>query len=423
MTNRRQGDLAVKRFSLGLRVLAALFAAVLIGVLMPGPGEARWSDNFAEASGTVGQLWLSALQMTVLPLVFALLAAGLSRPASVDSGGAVARRSIWVFGLLYLMSLVVAVLLCSALLRVWPVTASAAAAFRSFTAAPADVHVLTAREIVQSIIPSNVFGALAAGAILPVVVFAILFGLALKTMPQGSRNTVRELIEAIAGVMLKIVGWVLLIAPLGVFGLIVATAHETGTATLWGLASYLRYVGTIAFVFVLLSYPVAVLWARLPLLKFAAAVAPSQLVALSTQSSVGSLSVMLRSVGNLGVGDDVASVSLPLAISIFRFAGPVGTLSAAAYAAAAAGQHPTLILLVLGASLAFLMEFAAVGLPNQVNLVALLSPVFAALGAPIGFIVVMLAVETIPDAIGTTANVSMDVAATSVIDRWRKRER
>lgn len=415
--------MAVKRFSLGLRVLTALFVAVLVGVSMPRPGEARWSDSFAAAAGTVGQLWLSALQMTVLPLVFSLLAAGLSRPASGESGGAVARRSILVFGILYLISLFVAVILSGALLRLWPVTSSAAGAFRTFTAAPAEVHVVTAREIVQSIIPANVFGALATGAILPVVVFSVLFGLALKTMPQGSRKIIRDLVEAIAGVMFKIVGWVLLVAPLGVFGLIVATAHETGTATLWGLASYLRYVGTIAFIFVLLSYPVAVLWARLPLLKFTSAVAPSQFVALSTQSSVASLPVMLKSVSNLDVGDEVASVSLPLAVSIFRFGGPVGTLSAAAYAAAAAGQHPTLALLALGASLALLMEFAAVGLPNQVNLVALLSPVFAALGAPIGFIVVMLAVETIPDAIGTTANVSMDVASTSVIDRLHKRGR
>ena len=402
-------------------MLAALLFAVVVGISLPAPHTTAWGDNFAAAAGTVGQLWLSALQMTVLPLVFSLLVTGLGRPVARESGGAVATRSVFVFGALYLLSLLFSVVLSIGLLRTWPVTQDAAAAFRTFAAAPGDVHVPTAGEIVQSIIPSNVFAALAAGAILPVVVFAVLFGLGLRGLPERSRNMVRELIHAIANVMFKIVSWVLLVAPFGVFGLIVATAHETGTAMLWGLASYLRYVCTIAFIFVLLCYPVAVLWARLPLLKFAAAAAPSQLVALSTQSSVGSLPVMLKSAEALGVDDEVASVSLPLAVSVFRFAGPVGTLTAAAYAAAAAGVQPTVTMLVLGASLALLMEFAAVGLPNQVNLVALLSPVFAVLGAPIGFVVVMLAVETIPDAIGTTANVSMDVAATSVVDRLHNR--
>jgi Na+/H+-dicarboxylate symporter len=415
------GGITIDRFPLGLRVLAALLLAVVVGIVLPAPHTAAWSDHLAEIAGTIGQLWLSALQMTVLPLVFCLLVTGLSRPTARESGGAIASRSMFVFGTLYLGSLVVAVLLSSALLQAWPVTSAAASAFRTFAAAPSDVHVLKAGEIIQSVIPSNVFAALAAGAILPVVVFAVLFGLAVRGLAERPRNMVKDLVDAIATVMFAIVGWVLLVAPIGVFGLIVATAHETGAAMLWGLASYLRFVGTIAFIFLLLSYPVAILWARVPLFKFALAAAPSQLVALSTQSSVGSLPVMLKSARSLGVDDEVANVTLPLAVSVFRFAGPVGTLTAATYAAAAAGVQPTVPMLVLAAALALLMEFAAVGLPNQVNLVALLSPVFAVLGAPISFIIVMLAVETIPDAIGTTANVSMDLASTSVVNRLHNR--
>jgi Na+/H+-dicarboxylate symporter len=167
----------------------------------------------------------------------------------------------------------------------------------------------------------------------------------------------------------------------------------------------------------LAAYPIAVFWARIRLSKFAAAVAPSQLVALSTQSSVGSLPVMLTSARMLGVRDEVAGVCLPLAVSLFRFAGPPTTITVAAYAASAAGMHFGLRELVAAALLALLMEFAAVGLPNQANIFAINAPVFAAFGAPLGFLPVMLAVETIPDAVGTTASVSMDVAATGVVGR------
>jgi Na+/H+-dicarboxylate symporter len=167
---------------------------------------------------------------------------------------------------------------------------------------------------------------------------------------------------------------------------------------------------------VLLAYPVAVLWGRVGLIRFAVAAMPSQLVAVSTQSSVASLPVMLKSSEKLGIADEVTNVSLPLAVSIFRFGGPSGTISVAFYAAAAAGLHPSLPVLIGGALLALLMEFAAVGLPNQINGFTINAPVFAALGAPFAFMPIMLAVETIPDSVGTTANVSMDLAATAVID-------
>ena len=199
------------------------------------------------------------------------------------------------------------------------------------------------------------------------------------------------------------------------------TAHETGLAIVWGLAGYLRHVTTVAVVMMALAYPVAVLVGRVGLVRFATAATSSQLVAVSTQSSVASLPVMLKSSERLGVVDEVTNVSLPLAVSIFRFGGPSGTISVAFYAAAAAGLHPALPALIAGALLALLMEFAAVGLPNQINGFTINAPVFAALGAPYAFLPIMLAVETIPDSAGTTANVSMDLAATAVIDRLTKK--
>jgi len=279
---------------------------------------------------------------------------------------------------------------------------------------------MDAGAIIVSIVPSNVFGAFASGAMLPVVVFAILFGLAMRTIEPDRRKHIVSLIESIADVMFKIVGWVLLIAPLGVFALVIGTVHETGLAIIWGLAGYLRHVLIVMSVLLLFVYIIAAFWARISLGRFAAATAPSQLVALSTQSSVGSLPVMLASAKTLQIGENTTNVVLPLAVSIFRFSGPAMTLSVAAYAASAAGLHVGTTQLIGGALLALLMEFTGVGLPNQVNIFALNAPVFAAFGAPLGFLPVMLAVETIPDAVATTVSVSMDVAAAGVVDRLEK---
>jgi Na+/H+-dicarboxylate symporter len=406
------------KLPLGLRILAGLLLGVCVGIAMPAPGIAAWSDNVANVARVAGQLWLAALQMTVLPLVFALLTTGLSRsPGISGAGGSIARRTVIVFAVLYSLSIVVAVALNSLLLSIWPVSQGAVTAVQSVSASADPGDVPNASEIIVSMVPSNVFSAFAAGAMLPVVLFAILFGLAMRHVEQMKRERVGEFIDAIAAIMFKIVEWVLFLAPLGVFGLVVATVHDTGLAIVWALAGYLRHVLTLVTLILLIAYPVAVLWGRIALAKFAAAVAPSQLVALSTQSSVGSLPVMLKSAKKLGVADEVAGVTLPLAVSIFRFAGPPVTLTVAAYAAAGAGVPIGIWTLISAAALAMLMEFTAVGLPNQVNIIAINAPVFAALGAPLGFLPVMLAVETIPDALATTASVSMDVAATTVVDR------
>jgi proton glutamate symport protein len=406
------------KLPLGLRILVGLLLGVCIGIALPAANTAPWSDSVAYIARVAGQLWLAALQMTVLPLVFALLTTGLSgSPGVSGAGGSIARRTVIVFAILYLLSLVIAVALNSFLLSIWPVSQGAVTAVQSVSASADPGEAPNAGEIIVSMVPSNLFGALAAGAMLPVVLFAILFGLAMRRVEQAQRDRVSGFIEAIAAIMFKIVEWVLLLAPLGVLGLVLATVHETGLAILWALAGYLRHLLTVIAIILLIAYPVAVLWGRVGLRKFAAAAAPSQLVALSTQSSVGSLPVMLESAKKLGVSDEVAGVTLPLAVSIFRFAGPPVTLTVAAYAAAGAGNPVGIWTLIGAAALALLMEFTGVGLPNQVNIIAINAPVFAALGAPLGFLPVMLAVETIPDAVATTGSVSMDVAATTVVDR------
>jgi len=409
------------RTPLGIRILIGLVLGACVGSFLPGPGIAAWSDSAADVARIVGQLWLSALQMTVLPIVFALLTVGLGRTSgAAGQDGSIVRRSVIVFATLYALSLVVAIIVNRLLLDVWPVSAAAAEAFQKVTQSSSPAARMDAGAIIVSIVPSNVFGAFASGAMLPVVVFAILFGLAMRTIEPDRRKHIVSLIESIADVMFKIVGWVLLIAPLGVFALVIGTVHETGLAIIWGLAGYLRHVLIVMSVLLLFVYIIAAFWARISLGRFAAATAPSQLVALSTQSSVGSLPVMLASAKTLQIGENTTNVVLPLAVSIFRFSGPAMTLSVAAYAASAAGLHVGTTQLIGGALLALLMEFTGVGLPNQVNIFALNAPVFAAFGAPLGFLPVMLAVETIPDAVATTVSVSMDVAAAGVVDRLEK---
>ena len=402
---------------LGLRILAGVLTGIAIGIALPKAGTVAWADDLANAGRVAGLLWLASLQMTVLPLVFALLTTGLARAGSGAGGGIVAKRAVLVFAALYAVALLVCVALNFFLLKLWPVSAAAVDAFRNVESAGVDAKAPSIGDIVIGIVPTNVFAALASGAVLPVVVFAVLFGLAMAQAEEGQRTNIMKLIDTVAAIMFKIVGWVLMLAPLGVFGLAMGTAHQTGLAMLWGLGGYLRHVVTVMLVMLACAYPVAVLWGGIGLRRFAAAVAPSQLVALGTQSSMASLPVMLKSADALGVPEETANVTLPLAVSIFRFAGPPITLTYATYAAAMAGAPPSLSLLCFGAMVSLLMEFAAVGLPNQVSFFAVIAPACAVMGAPLGFLPLFLSVDVIPDSLGTTGIVTMDVAATTVVNR------
>jgi Na+/H+-dicarboxylate symporter len=366
-----------------------------------------------------GQLWLASLQMTVLPLVFALLTTGLARAGSEAGGGTTAKNAVLVFSALYVLALLLGIALNLLLLKMWPVSSAAVQAFENIGSEAVKAKIPSLGDVILGIVPTNIFAALTSGAVLPVVVFALLFGLAMARADADRRDAIVRLIDTVADIMFTIVGWVLFLAPLGVLGLALGTAHETGLALLWGLGGYLRHMVTVLLVMLALAYPVAMIWGRVALRRFAAGVAPSQLVALGTQSSVASLPVMLKSADALHVSEDTANVTLPLAVSIFRFVGPPLTLTYATYAAAMAGTPPSLGLMIFCAAIALLMEFAAVGLPNQVSLFAVAAPAFAALGAPLGFLPVFLSVDVIPDAIATTGIVSMDVAATTAVERMQ----
>ena len=407
----------VSQIPLGVRILVGVLLGIAVGLLLPRAGTSAWADTMVMSGQVAGQLWLASLQMTVLPLIFALLTTGLARAGSGAAGGTIAKHALVVFASLYAVGLLIGIALNFLLLQIWPVSPTAIEAFRNVTAASVNTKAPSVGDVVLGIVPTNVFAALAAGAVLPVVVFALLFGLAMGRTEESQRKSIVKLIDTVADIMFTIVGWVLLLAPLGVLGLAMGTAHETGVAMLWGLGGYLRHIVVVTVIMLTLAYPVAVFWGRVGLRRFAAGVAPSQLVALGTQSSVASLPVMLRSAKGLGVSEATADVTLPLAVSVFRFTGPTLTLTVASYAAAMAGMPPSLSLMAFCALLAMLMEFAAVGLPNQVSLFAISAPAFAALGAPLGFLPVFLSVDVIPDAIGTTGIVSMDVAATTVVNR------
>ena len=400
-----------------IRVPAALtFAALVLGfiagTMLRGTSAEAPLLAIAQPAGT---LWLRALQLTILPLVIGLVYTGISQTLAAAGGGQMARRAVMLFCLILLASGTMSALLSTSLLGIFPIPASAVAALSGGAAAAGTVPGVA--EILSAMMPNNIFAAAAAGAMLPMVLFVSLFALAATRLGEAPRRALGQVFEGLAGAMMVIVGWVLMLAPIGVFGLAMALGAKIGGDAVGALAHYILVVGAAGLVVLLAGYTVALTLGGQRPVAFSRALLPVHAVAISTQSSLASLPAMLAASRKLGVREATADFVLPLAVAIFRATSPAMNLAVAIYAAKLTGTTLTPVALAAGVLVAFLVSLSSVSLPGTISFVISVGPIAMAMGVPVAPLGLLVAVEMLPDLMRTLGNVTMDVAVTAAVDR------
>jgi Na+/H+-dicarboxylate symporter len=398
------------------RVLLGLLLGAVIGLALAA-SDAALAARVADAVQPIGRLWLNALQMTVVPLVAALVILGVNTARDAAASGRTARRAIACFLVLLSLGAALAAIAAPLLLSWLPRPPGLAESLGAAEAGAAQLAVPASfGEWFTGIIPSNALAAAAASAMLPLVVFALFFGFALARIDAARRERLLELVQAIGDVMIVIVRWVLWAAPLGVFALVLAVCARVGGGMLGVFGTYIGLQVVLYLAMTLLLYPIAVVAGRERLGRFAAAILPAQTIAASTQSSLASLPAMLESAGTrLAYPLPVTSLVLPMAVSLFRITSPMQYVGVAAFIAWAHGVDLTAAQLVAGAALAVVISMGSVGLPGQVSFMATNMPVTQAMGLPVEPLGVLLALDTIPDMFATVGNVTADLTATSVV--------
>jgi Na+/H+-dicarboxylate symporter len=298
-----------------------------------------------EGVEALGGLWLNALRMTVVPLIFAVLVTGIAQVSDAAATGRLAVRAVAWFVVLLLIAAVSSVLLVNGVLAVWPVSETAAAALRAGAQAPA-ADVATApdfAEWVKSLAPANPIKAAAEDAILPVVVFAVFVGFALTRLPEARGKSLAEMFEALGEAMIVIVRWVLVVAPLGVFALGLGVGLRAGVGAAGILGQYIVVAALAGLTIAIIGYVLAITVGRVPLGRWAAATAPVLAAAFATQSSLACLPAMIeRSRDDLGVPERVANLILPLAVAVFRFTSPAVNLAVCIFVAHVYGLQPSM---------------------------------------------------------------------------------
>ena len=400
------------------RILLALAAGLLLGILSAASGGA-WVERAISVADPIGGMWLDALRMTIIPLVVSLLITGIAASAEAARTSRLAARAVILFLVILWISAITAALLTPLLLNLWPMPAESAAALKAaLSSSEGKVGDLPGfGEFLRSIVPTNPIAAAANDAILPLILFTSVFAFAMTRLPTAPREQLTGFFRAISDAMLVMIGWILWLAPIGVFALAYVVGARAGAAAFGALLHYILIVSAVGVVIWSLAYPVAVFGARLRLMDFVRAVAPSQAVALSTQSSLASLPAMLRSSEKLGVPVAASGVVLPLAVAIFRATGPAMNVAVAIYVAYWFGIELTPAHLAAGVAVAATTTLGAVSLPGQISFITSIGPIGLAMGIPIEPLILLVAVETLPDIVRTVGNVTMDVAATAAVAR------
>ena len=396
--------------NLTLRIFLALLAGLVVGALLP----ADIGKPLLPVTDAIGNLWLQALQMTIIPLIAGLLFTGIAQSVGQAGGGKVAGRALLAFLALLIFSALWSMIFVPLLLDWWPAPPAAAAAIvaNSAGAAPAGDIKIDLGKWLLSLVPANIFDSLAKGDMLPVVTFIAMFALAATRLDDDRRRSLVGLFDAVKDAMLVLVGWIFVIAPLGVFALAVSVGIKAGLGAFGLLGHYIAVLVLVQVGLIILVYPLAVVFGRVGPLAFARAVLPAQAVAVSTQSSIASLPAIFDGAERLGLPETTSRVVLPLAVSIFRITSPCANVAVVLYCGHLYGMDHT-ALAYLGALLAALVAAVSTGgLPGSITFLAACVPIANAMGVPIAVLPVLLAVELVP-------NVTADLGVTAILSRDR----
>jgi len=403
--------------SITARIIAGFVTGLIAGAWLAAVDPAT-SASLLPWMKLVGQVWLHALQMPLIPLMFALIVVGVCSTLGAADAGSMAGRLLLFFAALLSAATIFAAAATIGILTWIPIPEAASTAIRAAMAgvvvpAPPNSNLF---EWLSDIVPPNPIASAASSAMIQFVFFAIVFALALTRIEPSARETLHAVFDALAKTMLVVIHWALLAAPLGVFGLAFELGTRSGVSIAGGLVHYIAAMVTVNVLLGLFAYPLARFIGNVPVGRFTRAALPPQTVAASTQSSLATLPAMIEAAQRpLGISARTTGIVLPLAVATFRITSPSVNLAVAIYCAYLFGVPITWGSLAAGAATAMIMTLASAGLPGAGNFLVTTTPICVAMGVPINALPLLLAVETIPDIFRTISTVTMDLAVTTVV--------
>jgi len=404
----------LKKNRLTVFILVAMVLGIIVGYIIHEKADAGFTAKFDKNIRLLTTIFLRLVQMIIAPLVFSTLVVGIAKLGDLKSVGRVGGKALLWFVSASLVSLLLGMLLVNffkpgAAIRLRTADTTAAKDLIGKT------QEFSLSQFVEHVVPRSVFEAMATNEILQIVIFSVFFGVAVAALGDYAKGLVKAL-DAVAHVILKMVGYVMNFAPLGVFGAIAAVIATKGLEVFKFYGLYLFYflVGIAALWAFLLLCGFLILKKRVPALL--RRIAQPLLIAFSTTSSEAVFPKLTEELERFGCRDKIVAFILPLGYS-FNLDGSMMYMTFASLAIAqASGIH-----LDMGTQLTMLLVLmltskGIAGVPRASLVVV--AATCAMFNIPPEGIALILPIDHFCDMFRTATNVLGNALATSVVSKW-----
>jgi len=408
-----------------------LVAGLVLGLVAAALAQRGYPDlaTLVQRIRPVGTMFLNLLSMIVIPLVATALFSGIAKLGDLRTVGRLVVRTLAFFWATSLAAILIGFAVAALLLPQAAVTPEQQVALRAAAASDPGIiqraaeNLPTGARFIVDLIPANPFKAAADGNLLPVIVFVTIFAVAAATLPVEKRATLTNLADAATEAFIRIVHWVLLFAPIGIFALVAPIVAQFGwslvRAMLWFIAAVI--IGLILFI-AIVYLPSVALIARLSPARFLRAALPSMLMGFSTTSSMATLPTMLEAADNvLQIPRPVSGFVLPLGASINRAGSALFQAVAVLFIARLYGIPFGIGELFQAGAAVFLASLTVASVPAA-SIVSLL-PAFRTTGLPISGLGLLIGLDRIPDMFRTMTNVTGHLAGAVVVAAVESRGR
>jgi proton glutamate symport protein len=385
------------------KIFLGLFIGVVVGILIN-----KLHPELAPYAKVFSDVFLRLIKMIIAPLIFATLVAGIAGAGHFKDVGRMGLRAIIYFEIVTTLALLIGLVIVNVLKPgvgvVLPVNATQA------SQAPQ-----TWDQILLHVIPTSVIDAMAKGDVLQIVVFSMLFAVALGMIGEKGRPVV-AFCESLAETMFRLTNIIMNYAPVGVAAAIAYTIGVSGVDVLKNLLGLIGalYLGLIIFI-VLVLVPVALIF-KVPLRRFFKYAKEPWLIAFSTSTSEAALPLAMENMEAMGVPRRIVSFVLPLGYT-FNLDGTTLYLSMASIFVAQAagvdltvGQQITMMLTLM------LTSKGVAGVPRAA--IVILAGTLASYNLPLEGVTLLLGVDAIMDMARTSVNVVGNCLATVVVAKW-----
>lgn len=416
------------RKKLWAQVLVGLFLGLLLGfVLGPEAGLVE-KENAALITSWLSipaNLFLKIIQMIIVPLIFASIIRGLTSSGSVEQLQKLGLGAAVYFVITTAIALTIGIVIVT---TIEPGNFIDSALFReSFDLGGTETvekTELTIQDIPQSlvgIIPSNPLASFMSGEMLSIIIFAIIIGVSMISLPPKSSKPILDLLESIQKITMKVVSWAMRLAPFAAFGLMAGITSKIGLSALTGLGAYMITVVIGLFLMLIVYIVIIKFVAKRPVSQTFKMMKDPQLLAFSTSSSAAVMPLSIKTAEEkMKVKPRVSQFIIPLGATINMDGTAMYQIIAVFFLAQLFNIELgfTTIILIALTSLA-----ASIGAPSAPGTgIVILSTILIAAGVPAVGVVLLLGVDRILDMTRTMVNVSGDLTACLVFDKRTKDE-